>query len=97
MSHFLEEPIAHTVEPKYKNTQQSARPASLHSHIYHLSNTRTNLIVFQNHLKSRYRQWAKKSSDLSMSIIIFPLLVPIMFYIAYKIRKEGPGIGIFFQ
>jgi undecaprenyl-phosphate galactose phosphotransferase len=58
-----------------------------HSHIYKLSNTRTNLIVFQNRLKSHYRLWAKKISDLSMSIIIVPLLVPIMIYIAYKIRK----------
>ncbi|UPT77170.1 sugar transferase [Sulfurovum sp. XGS-02] len=67
------------------------------SHIYGLSNTRTNLIVFQNRLKSRYRLWAKKVSDLSMSIIIFPLLVPIMLYIAYKIRKEEPGSSILFK
>lgn len=67
------------------------------SHIYGLSNTRTNLIVFQNRLKSRYRLWAKKVSDLSMSIIIFPLLVPIMLYIAYKIQKEEPGSSILFK
>ena len=68
-----------------------------HSHIYRLSNTRTNLIVFQNRLKSRYRLWAKKLSDLGMSIIVFPLLVPIMLYIAYKIRKEEPGSSILFK
>ncbi len=68
-----------------------------HSHIYRLSNTRTNLIVFQNRLKSRYRLWAKKLSDLGMSIIVFPLLVPIMLYIAYKIRKEEPSSSIFFK
>ena len=68
-----------------------------HSHIYRLSNIRTNLIVFQNRLKSRYRLWAKKLSDLSMSIIIFPLLVPVMLYIAYKIRKEEPGSSILFK
>lgn len=68
-----------------------------HSHIYELSNTRTNLIVFQNRLKSRYRLWTKKVSDLSMSILIFPLLIPIMLYIAYKIRKEEPGSSIFFK
>ena len=68
-----------------------------HSHIYHSSNTRTNLIVFQNRLKSKYRLWAKKLSDLSMSIVVFPLLVPIMLYIAYKIRKEEPGSSIFFK
>jgi len=68
-----------------------------HSHIYRLSNTRTNLIVFQNRLKSRYRLWAKKLSDLSMSIIVFPLLIPIMLYIAYKIRKEEPYSSILFR
>ncbi len=68
-----------------------------HSHIYRLSNTRTNLIVFQNRLKSRYRLWAKKLSDLGMSIIVFPLLVPIMLYIAYKIQKEEPNSSILFK
>lgn len=68
-----------------------------HSHIYNLSNTRTNLIVFQNRLKSRYRLWAKKISDLTMSVIIFPLLLPIIIYIAYKIRKEEPGSSILFK
>jgi len=68
-----------------------------HSHIYSLSNTRTNLIVFQNRLKCKYRLWTKKISDLLMSIIIFPLLVPIMLYIAYKIRKEEPGSSILFE
>jgi len=68
-----------------------------HSHIYRLSNTRTNLIVFQNRLKSKYRLWAKKLSDLLMSLITFPLLVPIMLWIAYKIRKEEPGSSILFK
>jgi len=68
-----------------------------HSHIYRLSNTRTNLIVFQNRLKSKYRLWAKKISDLLMSLIIFPLLVPILLFIAYKIRKEEPGSSILFK
>ncbi len=68
-----------------------------HSHIYRLSNTRTNLIVFQNRLKSNYRLWAKKLSDLTMSILIFPLLIPIMLFISYKIRKEEPGSSILFK
>ena len=68
-----------------------------HSHIYQLSNTRTNLIVLRNRLKSKYRLWLKKLSDVGMSIIIFPLLIPIMLYIAYKIRKEEPGNSILFK
>jgi undecaprenyl-phosphate galactose phosphotransferase len=68
-----------------------------HSHIYRLSNTRTNLIVFQNRLKSKYRLWTKKVSDFIMSLIIFPLLIPILLFIAYKIRKEEPRSSILFK
>lgn len=68
-----------------------------HSHIYHLSNTRTNLIVFQNRLKSHYRLWMKQLSDIVMTLIALPLLTPLMLFIAYKIRKEEPGSSILFK
>ena len=67
------------------------------SHIYELSNTRTNLIVFQNRLKSRYRIWLKQLSDIVMFFISFPLLLPIMAVIAYKIKKEEPNGSILFK
>jgi undecaprenyl-phosphate galactose phosphotransferase len=68
-----------------------------HSHIYDLSNTRTNLIIFQNRLKSRYRVVFKNVSDFTLSLVIFPFLVPIMFMIAYKIKKSNPDEKIFFK
>jgi len=68
-----------------------------HSHTYQLSNTRTNLIVFTNQLKSTYRVWAKRLSDIGMAIVIFPLLAPLLLFIAYKIRKEEPGSSILFK
>ena len=61
-----------------------------HSHIYDLSNTRTNLIVFQNRLKSRSRILFKNISDFTLSLAIFPFLIPIMLYIAYKIKHDNP-------
>ena len=67
------------------------------SHIYELSNTRTNLIVFQNRLKSRYRIWLKQLSDIVMFVVAFPLLLPIMAVIAYKIKKEEPDASILFK
>ena len=67
------------------------------SHIYGLANTRTNLIVFQNRLKSRYRVVLKQLSDLVMFMIAFPLLLPLLAMIAYKIRKEEPGGAILFR
>ena len=68
-----------------------------HSHIYELSNTRTNLIVFQNRLKSNYRLLFKKASDILLSLFTFPLLLPILIIIAYKIKKENPHKPIFFK
>ncbi len=68
-----------------------------HSHIYDLSNTRTNLIVFQNRLKSRYRIIFKNVSDFSLSLLIFPLLIPIMFFIAYRIKIDNPNEKILFK
>ena len=67
------------------------------SHIYHLSNTRTNLIIFQNRLKSKFRLWLKKSSDIVMAILVFPIILPLLIYIAYKIRKEEPNSSILFK
>jgi undecaprenyl-phosphate galactose phosphotransferase len=68
-----------------------------HSHIYDLSNTRTNLIIFQNRLKSRYRVVFKNVSDFTLSLVLFPFLVPIMLMIAYKIKKSNPDEKIFFK
>ncbi len=68
-----------------------------HSHIYDLSNTRTNLIVFQNRLKSRSRTLFKNVSDFSLSLIMFPLLIPIMLFIAYKIKRDNPSEKILFK
>ncbi|WP_294957729.1 sugar transferase [Sulfurovum sp.] len=68
-----------------------------HSHIYDLSNTRTNLIVFQNRLKSRYRTLFKNISDFTLSLAIFPFLIPIMLLIAYKIKRGNPHEKILFK
>ncbi|HQR73590.1 MAG TPA: sugar transferase, partial [Sulfurovum sp.] len=68
-----------------------------HSHIYDLSNTRTNLIVFQNRLKSKYRVMVKNISDLTLCLILLPLLIPVMLYIAYQIKRENPSEKILFK
>ncbi len=68
-----------------------------HSHIYDLSNTRTNLIVFQNRLKSRSRIIFKNVSDFTLTLVLFPLLIPIMLFIAYKIKRDNPNEKILFK
>jgi len=68
-----------------------------HSFIYELSNTRTNLIVFQNRLKSPSRVMFKNLSDFTLTLILFPLLIPIMLFIAYKIKRDNPNEKILFK
>ncbi|BAF72886.1 sugar transferase [Sulfurovum sp. NBC37-1] len=68
-----------------------------HSHIYDLANTRTNLIVFQNRLKSPIRTQFKNISDFTLSLMIFPFLIPIMLFIAYKIKHNNPNEKILFK
>jgi len=68
-----------------------------HSQIYELSNTRTNLIVFKNRLKSPALLLAKRISDLLLSLLLFPFLIPPMLAIAYRIKREEPGSPILFK
>lgn len=68
-----------------------------HSHIYRLSSTRTNLIVFQNRLKSRYRLWGKKLSDITITLLSIPFILPLILYISYKIKQHEPKQKIFFK
>ena len=67
-----------------------------HSHIYELSNTRTNLIVFSNRLKNHSLLILKNISDWVLSILIFPFLIPILLYITYKIKKTEPRKDVLF-
>ena len=68
-----------------------------HSQIYELSNTRTNLIVFKNRLKNRYLLLFKRTTDLLLSLLIFPFLLLPMVYIAYKIWRQEPKGSILFK
>ena len=67
------------------------------SHIYELSNTRTNLIVFSNRLKSRYRLILKNIFDFLLSLTILPFLIPVMLLIAFKLRISEPNESIIFS
>ena len=68
-----------------------------HSHIYELSNTRTNLIVFNNRLKSNYRLILKNISDYFLLIILFPFIVPIILYITLRLKYIEPNESVIFS
>ncbi len=62
-----------------------------HSHIYELANTRTNLIVYQNRLKSRYRRVLQQSYNYFLALSLLPVLLPIIGILALLIKRESPG------
>jgi undecaprenyl-phosphate galactose phosphotransferase len=63
-----------------------------HSHIYELSNTRTNLIIYQNRLKSFYRKCLQQFFNYLLAIMLLPLILPIIAVISIliKIGSKGP-------
>jgi undecaprenyl-phosphate galactose phosphotransferase len=62
-----------------------------HSHIYELSNTRTNLIVYQNRLKSRYRKIFQQTYNYILAVILLPLILPLIGIFAILIKRESEG------
>jgi len=61
------------------------------SHIYELSHARTNLVVFKNRLKSRYRVLMQQMFNYMLAILLLPILIPIIALLAYLIKNESPG------
>jgi len=67
------------------------------SFIYNLSSRRRNLIVFNNRLKSTYKLWLKRFSDISLFIILLPLFIPLFVLIALALRKSDSNSSILFK
>ncbi|MBD3808512.1 MAG: exopolysaccharide biosynthesis polyprenyl glycosylphosphotransferase, partial [Epsilonproteobacteria bacterium] len=65
------------------------------SHIYELSNARTNLVELHNRLKSKFRIALQQVFNYLLAVLILPILLPIIGVLAYLIKKESPG-PIFF-
>ncbi|HHH20599.1 MAG TPA: glycosyl transferase, partial [Nitratifractor sp.] len=61
------------------------------SHIYELSATRTNLIVYENRLKSWYRQLFQNMVNYLLALLLLPILLPIIGVISLLIKLESPG------
>lgn len=67
------------------------------SYIYALFNTGTNLIVFHNRLKSRYRQFMQLLFNYILTLILFPAVLFLICIIAVFIKYESPGPVFFIQ
>lgn len=66
------------------------------SFIYELSNTRTNLVVIKNRLKSKYRRLLQQSFNYFLALLLLPILLPLIAFLAYLIKKESAG-PVFFS
>ncbi len=62
-----------------------------HSQIYELANTRTNLIVYKNRLKSRYRRVFQQSYNYLLALLLLPLILPVIGIFAILIKRESKG------
>ncbi len=61
------------------------------STIYELTNTRTNLIVLQNKLKSKIRTFTQTVANYIFAILLLPILIPVIGVLAFLIKKESSG------
>jgi undecaprenyl-phosphate galactose phosphotransferase len=65
--------------------------------IIHIFNARANLIIVENNLINRFNRSLKYSLDYFLSIILFPLLLLLIGFIAWKIKREDGGTVFFKQ
>ncbi len=77
--------------PVFNNYQFTA------SDIYELTNTRTNLLVLENRLKSKYRMFINITYNFILAIILLPILMPIVGLIALLIKRDSKGPVFFTQ
>lgn len=69
----------------------------MHSLIYELSNTRTNLIVIKNRLKSKTRLILQQLANYIFAILLLPILLPIFGLLAILIKTDEPHGSILFK
>jgi len=62
-----------------------------HSHIYELANTHTNLIVYKNRIKSRYRQLFQQTYNYFLAVASLPFFLPLIAVFAFLIKLESRG------
>ena len=63
----------------------------IHSDIYELSNTRTNLVVFKNRLRSKLRVVFQQIFNYGLAIALLPILLPVIGILSFLIKRESPG------
>ena len=66
------------------------------SNIFELTNTRTNLVVLENRLHSKYRMFINITYNYILAVVLMPLLLPIVGFIAWLVKRDSKG-PVFFK
>lgn len=66
------------------------------THIVHLFNARTNLIIVENNLINRTNRLLKISLDYTLSLVLLPILLLAIAAIVLLIKREEPKGTVFF-
>lgn len=66
------------------------------SPMYLLNNSRTNLFILENRLKSRSRKYIKYVIDIILLVSIFPVALIVFTFIIFLMKKEESDAKIFF-
>lgn len=66
------------------------------AHIIHLFNTRSNLIIVENNLLKKFNRFIKSVIDYLLSVLILPLLLILIGFIAWRIKREDGG-SVFYK
>ena len=77
--------------PVFNNYQFS------NSDMFELNNSRTNLVVLQNKLSSKYRKFINTAYNYVLAVVLLPLLLPIIAIISFLIKKDSRGPVFFMQ
>ena len=67
------------------------------SNIFELTDTRTNLMVLENRLHSKYRMFINITYNYILAIFLMPLLLPIVGFISWLVKKDSQGPAFFKQ
>ena len=63
----------------------------LNTETFHVYDLDLMMLKVNNNVRSSFNQFAKRSFDIIVSVMLLPLILPIIAILAYFIKKESPG------
>jgi undecaprenyl-phosphate galactose phosphotransferase len=63
----------------------------LNTETFHVYDLDLLMLKVNNNVRSTFNQFAKRSFDIVVSILLLPIILPVIGVLAYFIKKESPG------